>query len=154
MRPGVYGASLRDLDFRYRDQVKNQMLKNIIEWFRFEGTLKITLFQPPCHGRFCPGPSGCRPSSLLCHQQTAEGSLSPSVCVIDKGAEEHQSQEGPWGSPLVAILHLDIPYTISTERRKQLSLVSFASCKWTMTRIKYAFRAPDVLCQLTAIDFR
>lgn len=154
MRPGVYGASLRDLDFRYRDQVKNQMLKNIIEWFRFEGTLKITLFQPPCHGRFCPGPSSAVPPLCCAISKLLRVHSVPLSVSLIKELKSTGPKRDPWGSPLVAILHLDIPYRISTERRKQLSLVSFASCKWTMTRIKYAFRAPDVLCQLTAIDFR
>ena len=32
--------------------------------------------------RACPGPSGCHPSLLLCHQQTAEGALNPVLCVV------------------------------------------------------------------------
>ena len=32
-----------------------------------------------------------------------------------------------WETSLMASLHLDIPYEISTERRKELSLVSFVS---------------------------
>ena len=41
--------------------------------------------------------------SAWCHQQTTEGALNPTVCVI---AEQHQSHVDPWGTPLMAHLHL------------------------------------------------
>ena len=34
--------------------IKNK--HRIIEWHGLEGTLKITQFQPPCHGQGCPPP--------------------------------------------------------------------------------------------------
>ena len=41
-----------------------------------------------------------------CHQQTAEGALNGTACIIDKDVEEHRSQEGPLADTTSDRLHL------------------------------------------------